>query len=215
MVNEQLAEALGPILRALGEADRAREKGLTTHRHAIREASLAIRAVHRGDLQTAEQHLQEGRRALARARESLLPHPEVYHAGFLQDAEKEVAEAGITFHLVTSGRLPQPEELGVTGAPYLHGLAESVGELRRHILDRMRRGEVEESEGILETMDEIYYVLTTIDFPDALTRGLRRSTDIARGCLEKTRGDMTSHRGQLRLERQMRALGELLESPRG
>ena len=117
--------------------------------------------------------------------------------------EKEYAEARLTYELVTASNFPTPEELRVGCAPYMNGLAEAVGELRRHILDRMRRGEIEESERYLEIMDDIFYVLTTLDFPDAITRGLRRSTDVARGCLEKTRGDLTAHHGHLQLARKM------------
>ena len=206
MGNTQLNDIVARISRAMEDTDRARERGLTVHRQAIREASLAIRAVHRGELSEARQHLGSARESLDRVRGELQAHPEIYYAGFLQDAEKEYAEASLTFELVTGLNFPGPEELGVGHAPYLNGLAEAVGELRRHILDRMRRGEVEESERILEVMDDIFYVLTTLDFPDAITRGLRRSTDVARGCLEKTRGDLTAHYGYLHLEREMKSL---------
>lgn len=206
MGNSQLNEIVGRISHKMEDADRARERGLSTHRQAIREASLAIRAVHRREFEEAGQHLEQARRALDQVASELEPHPEVYYAGFLQDAEKEYAEARLTYELVTASHFPTPEELRVGCAPYLNGLAEAVGELRRHILDRMRRGEIEESERILDLMDEIFYVLTTLDFPDAITRGLRRSTDVARGCLEKTRGDLTAHYGHLHLEREIERL---------
>lgn len=206
MGNTQLNEIIGSISRRLEEVDRARERGLSLHRQAIRESSLAIRAVHRREFDDAQRHLEEARRVLDKVSSELEPHPEIYFAGFLQDAEKEYAEARLTFELVHGSHFPTPEELRVGNAPYLNGLAEAVGELRRHILDRMRRGEVDDIERILEVMDDVYYVLTTVDFPDAITRGLRRSTDVARGCLEKTRGDLTTHNGHLQLERQMERL---------
>lgn len=206
MGNLQLNEIIGSISRRLEEVDRARERGLSLHRQAIRESSLAIRAVHRREFEEAQRHIEAARLVLDKVSTELEPHPEIYFAGFLQDAEKEYAEARLTFELVRGSHFPTPEELRVGYAPYLNGLAEAVGELRRHILDRMRRGEVEDIERILEVMDDVYYVLTTVDFPDAITRGLRRSTDVARGCLEKTRGDLTAHNGHLQLERQMERL---------
>lgn len=206
MGNTQLNDIIASISRSLEDVDRARERGLSLHRQAIRESSLAIRAVHRREFDEALQHLEEARRVLDRVAAELEPHPEVYFAGFLQDAEKEYAEARLTFELVRGSHFPGPAELQVGHAPYLNGLAEAVGELRRHILDRMRSGEIAETERLLEVMDDIYYVLTTVDFPDAITRGLRRSTDVARGCLEKTRGDLTTLYGHLQLERQMELL---------
>ncbi len=40
-------------------------------------------------------------------------------------------------------------------------------------------------------MDEVYSLLTTVDFPDSITDGLRRNTDVLRNVLERTRGDLT------------------------
>jgi translin len=119
------------------------------------------------------------------------PFPGVYYAGFLQDAEKEYAEARATYALINDKELPQPEELNIGDAPYLNGLAEAIGELRRHILDIMRVGKLERGEQLLGAMDDIYYVLYSMDYPDALTGGLRRTTDVARSIMERTRGDMS------------------------
>jgi len=118
-------------------------------------------------------------------------HPDLYHAGYTQDALKEFAEASMTYALITNGPLPTPEELGVPPAPYLNGLAEAMGEVRRYVLDIMRRGEIDRCEQMLQIMEEVYGVLVTVDYPAALTRGLRRTTDMVRGVLERTRGDLT------------------------
>ncbi|MEW6284291.1 MAG: hypothetical protein AB1758_37095 [Candidatus Eremiobacterota bacterium] len=194
------------ISRKFQEADRARDQGLSLHREAIRESSLAIRAIHRLEFPLAERHLEQAREILNRATDLLKQHPCVFHGGFLQDAQKEYAEARVTYAVVREQPIPSPEELGVEDAPYLNGLAEAVGELRRHILDLIRRNQLERGEELLGVMDEIYYVLISIDFPDAITRGLRRSTDVARGCLEKTRGDLTNHLGRVHLEQRIESL---------
>jgi len=201
-----LQEIAGKIGQRFEEMDRARDQGLIQARKAIKNCSLAIRAVHRGESVEVEAFLREAYQLLSDARDQLRAYPDVYYSGFLQDAEKEYAEAQITYRLVHAKSLPGPEELGVDFAPYLNGMAEAVGELRRQVLDLLRRGELEKAEHQLSLMDDIYYVLISMDFPDAITRGLRRSTDIARGCLEKTRGDLTHHSAGHNLERELSSI---------
>ncbi len=121
----------------------------------------------------------------------LRPHPDLFYTGYVQDAQKEYVEALATFSLITGEPMQSPGEIGVAAAAFLNGLAEAVGELRRYVLDLLRRGEVESCEHLLRTMDDIYSLLVTIDYPDALTGGLRRTTDATRGILERTRGDLT------------------------
>ena len=151
--------------------------------------------------------IEEGRNAVMR------DHPDVYFAGFLQDAQKEYAEARITEAIVTASELPSPEDLGVELAPYLNGMGESIGEGRRAVLDRLRRGEIEESERILRAMEELYDVLGAVDFPDAMTRNLRRTTDAARGILERTRGDLSISLVQRNLQEALERHGSMLSAP--
>ncbi len=135
-------------------------------------------------------------------------YADLYHAGYTQDALKEFAEASITYALVTDHPLPDPDELGVEYAAYLNGLGEAAGELRRHVLDLIRHGELERGEEILSMMDDIYGVLVTIDFPNAVTGGLRRTTDMVRGVLERTRGDLTMSLRQEKLQQALRNFEE-------
>jgi len=142
----------------------------------------------------------------------LAPYPSIYWAGYVQDAMKEFAEASLTLAIVAGRSLPGPGDLGIEDAPYLNALAESASELRREVLDRLRADELERAERLLAAMDEIYDVLITVDFPDAITGGLRRTTDQLRGVLERTRGDLTITLTQKRLQRSLgearAALGE-------
>ena len=179
------------IRQHLVAKNKAREAALALARETIRTAANSIRALHRHDFATAEQLSGEAGRALAAASQALADHPDILHAGFIHDAAKEYAESRLTLALVRDEALPTPADLCVDRVAFLHGLAESVGELRRHLLDYLRRGDVDRCEPLLERMDEIYSQLVTIDFPDAMTGGLRRSTDSVRGILEKTRGDLT------------------------
>lgn len=169
----------------------AREKALPAARHSIRASANAIRAVHRGELDTARRLMQQSADSIREGMDAVRDEPDVANAGFLQDAQKEYAEARVTAAIVAGEEIPRPDELGVQLAPYLNGMAEAIGELRRHILDLLRSGDVERSEELLGMMEDLYALLTTIDYPDAITGNLRRSTDVARGIMEKTRGDLS------------------------
>jgi translin len=169
----------------------ARERALPASRRAIRCSANAIRAIHRGELERARGLLAEARAALDEGAEAVREHPEIAFAGYLQDAQKEYAEARFTEAIVAGRPAPTPEELGVEDAPYLNGIAEAIGEGRRHALDLLRGGRVSDGERVLATMDDLYGVLLTMDYPDAITGNLRRTTDVARSLIERTRGDLS------------------------
>ena len=178
--------------RRFQETMGAREKALAASRRSIRASANAIRAVHRSDLDQAHRLMEESREAIEAGRAAVREaHPEVYFAGFLQDAQKEYAEARLTEALATGAAYPTPEDLGVELAPYLNGMAESIGEGRRALLDLLRQGRVEEGERILQAIEDMYHLLVSMDFPDAITGNLRRSTDVARSIIERTRGDLS------------------------
>jgi translin len=183
----------------------ARELGLAACRRTIRAAGLSIRAVHRAQSDVAAARRADSRAALTEAQDALAPHPAVAHAGFLHDAEKEYAEAELTAALVDGGPLPAPDELGVTVPAWCNGLAEAASELRRHLLDRLRAGELADADRLLGAMDDVYDLLVTIDFPDAITGGLRRTTDQLRAVLERTRSDLTLTLVQSRLHAALEA----------
>ncbi|MBI2862118.1 MAG: haloacid dehalogenase [Chloroflexi bacterium] len=185
-------EEIGEALRAaLSAKSQAREEALGLCRATIQGSSKAIRAIHRREFDLAAQILADVAASLRRAEAALENHPDLRYGGFVLDAQKEYAEARLTKACVAGHPMPTPEEIGVAPAAYLNGLGEAVGELRRYILDSLRRGEFADIERLLATMDDIYSLLTTMDYPDALTNNLRRTTDAARGVLERTRGDVT------------------------
>ena len=170
----------------------AREKGMSSSRDAIRSCGNAIRALHRYEVDRATELIDDAQARIDAARDALKDHLDIYYAGFLHDAEKELAEARITFALVTGSEFPSPQGTNIPPAAFVKGMAESIGEMRRHLLDLMRRGELKRCEELLASMDDMYYVLTTMDYPDGITYGLRRLTDIARSIIERTRGDFTT-----------------------
>ncbi len=191
------------IRQALSAKDQAREKVLPLCRDAIRQCSESIRAVHRQEIERALELLQSAGNLLREAEQAAKPYNELTHSGFVLDAQKEFAEASITLALVTRRPLPDPAELGVDPAAYLNGMGEAASELRRYLLDSMRRGDLSRGEELLSAMDDVYSVLVTMDFPDALTGGLRRTTDMLRGVLERTRSDLTLAIEQKNLENRL------------
>lgn len=192
--------ALGaPVRERFQAMHEARETAYGASRDVIRAAANAIRAIHRRELDRADELLAESRAKLDVAVDAAEPHPIVFYGGFLQDAAKEYAEASISRAVLAGDDLPGPDEVGVDDGSWLHGLSETVGECRRAALDRVRNGELEDAERLLDQMQEILSLLVTIDVPDALTRGLRRSTDGARAITERTRGDLTAAAGQRQL----------------
>lgn len=186
-------ERLGEEARArLDAAHRAREEALARCRETIRSCGLAIRAVHRLDQDAALERLAEAEGSLRKAQSAVVPFPALAAAGFLHDAEKEFAEARITLVLVDGEPVPSFEVLGVGIAAWLNGLAEAASELRRHLLDRLRAGELSKAEELLAAMENAYDLLVSIEYPDAITGGLRRATDALRAVLERTRADLTA-----------------------
>jgi translin len=200
-----------PVRRRFVARHEARETALGASRDAIRAAANAIRAVHRAELDRADALIADARAHLGAAVEASSPFPEVLHAGFVPDAAKEVAEAVLTRAACSDAPLPGPDAVGVDDASWLHGLAETVGELRRSCLDRVREGDLTGAEARLDTMQEILSALVTIDAPDGLTRGLRRATDAARAITERTRGDLTTAAGQRDLRAALDAHRETVE----
>lgn len=191
---------------AFKSKDIAREQALRSSREAIRYCSEGIRAVHRGEYEDAKKKLNSARDLIQELEEVLKDHQDLLYTGFVYSAQKEYAEGCATLSIIVDGTIPDPDEIKVGYAAYLNGIAEAVGELRRHTLDTMRKGETTRCEELLEAMDDIYGILVTMDFPDAMTGGLRRTTDSTRGILEKTRGDLTVASRQWELERKLAKL---------
>ena len=183
----------------------ARELALQNCRKIIQAASKAIRAMHRGDVETADRLLASGRALIEEAEAPLADHQDIYHAGFFYDAVKEYAEAELTKALVLQKPLPLPSELGLHAVPYLKGLGEAVGEMRRRLLDQLRTGELSAAEVTFRYMETIHELLAALDYPDGMTSQLRRTTDVARSLIERSRADLTTTIVQERLRRQLEA----------
>lgn len=198
---EELAEKVHQDFDARHQV---REKALKLARTLTTRSAHAIRAIHRGEADTAEDNMKEARGIVDELKKSVEPDPEIYYSGYTQDALKEFVEARLTINMIQDKPLALPEELGVEYAPYMNGLAETIGELRRRCLDILRHGYSDDAERLLDLMDEIYSVLVTVDYPDAITHGLRRQTDLVRGIIERTRADLTTSLGEQRLQQSLK-----------
>lgn len=202
-MNDNLQETITAARGVLDEKYRAREAALAHGRALTRTCANAIRALHRAEFDQARAALDGAREEARNVADALKPHPDLFFAGYVQDAHKELAEAECLFALLREEPLPPPAALGIETASYLNGLAEAASEGRRHALDCLRRGETVRAEAMLTAMDEILSALTTIDYPDAVTSGLRRTCDALRAVVERTRGDVTMAVLQNRLLEQM------------
>ena len=209
---DHLEEIAERIRLSFDARTHARDQALAQTRTIIRHCAHAIRATHRNEYDSAQENLDSARSLVNELSENLKNYPDFYFAGYTQNALKEFAEANIVYTLVRNEGLPDPEELGLTDSTYLQGLAEAAGELRRRCLDCLRSGLWDEAERLLSHMDDIYAVLITMDYPDAITGGLRRLTDIVRGVTERTRGDLTISLRQEQLERSLKRLEQQLLS---
>lgn len=197
------------------EQNTLRDQAIGQSRLLTRDCSKTIRAIHRHEWEAAQEKMA-GIQTTAEAFSALLAdHPNLYYAGYTQDALKEYVEARLTYALIRDEDLPSHDELKVVPSTYINGLAEAATELRRYILDLMRHEDLVEAERLLQAMDAVYNLLVTFDFPDAITGGLRRRTDTVRGVLERTRGDLTITIQQQKLQRAVDGLRADLESARG
>lgn len=197
---EELDQIVENIRLVFEARNKARDEALAVCRLLTRHCAHAIRAIHRDEIPLVNEHLAEAGKMAGQLKQSLQSFPDLYFSGYTQDALKEFVEATITCALIQHQHLPTPEQIGVEGSTYLNGLAEVTGELRRKCLDILRQGYSMEAERLLGCMDNIYSELVTIDYPDAITYGLRRQTDLIRGIVERTRGDLTISQREQHLE---------------
>lgn len=197
---DNLETILEGIRATLEAKNAAREALIAMSRLLIQHCGKAIRAMHRQEWEDAGAGLAAAHEVQGSMAREAAAHPELYAAGFVQDAFKEYVEASTTFALLRDKSLPTPGDLGVEAATYLNGVCEAASELRRDILDIIRHDHDRRAERLLAHMETIYDMLVTFDFPDAISGGLRHRVDSLRAVLERTRGDVTLSLRQQRLE---------------
>lgn len=212
---QQFNEIVENARKVFDERTRIRDQALVQARQLTRLSALTIRAIHRSDRDESQALLKEAQVLVAQMKADLAAYPDLFFAGYTQDAIKEFAEASLTCALIENRRLPRPEELGIEYATYVNGMAETIGEMRRRCLDILRQGYSDEAERLLTTMDEIYNFLVTMDYPDAITNGLRRQTDLVRGIIERTRADLTLSQREQHLQEALQKFSEKFPGMQG
>lgn len=215
MAENGLSTIVDAIIQEMEAINAVRDETLTRSRALIRTCAHSIRAMHRHEMDEAKSLLSQARQDARAMVDPLADFPDLYHTGYTQDALKEVVEAHLLFAFITGDRFPTPAELQVTGATYLKGMSEAATEMRRFALDLMRRDQVEAAEPFLRMMDEVYSLQVTVDFPDAVTMGLRRQTDVLRGVLERTRGDLTMAMRQEKMRAALRQFEQAIRAGDG
>ena len=208
---DKISEIAGRAYQDFEARTLARDNALTKARSLTRHSANAIRAIHRGEVDEAHSQLQEGQKLFEALKAELEIYPDLYYAGYTHDAIKEHCEATLTCAFIKNEPIPTAEEMGVLTATYLRGMAETPGELRRRCMDILRMGYSEEAERLLSLMDEIYSILITMDYPDAVTNGLRRQTDLLRGIVERTRADLTLSLREEKLKAELQKAIEVFE----
>ncbi|MCM8759485.1 MAG: haloacid dehalogenase [Candidatus Omnitrophica bacterium] len=183
--------------------DIAREQSLKLSREVTRLSSRAIKKLHQQNYDEAQKLLEQATTLLISARQAVIKFPEVQYAGFLHNAEKELIEGLIFFKILKDNSIFIPDFDAFDRISFLHGLCEAMGELRRNILDRIRKDQVEDLENMLSLMDDVYYFVSCFDYPDVITRNLRRVLDVLRSTVEKTRADITLTLQQKSLEKKL------------
>ena len=197
----ELNKSIDNVREILNETFVLREEALKLSRETIRFCANSIRASHRRDFDKADELIGEAKRRVFEVKEMLKNKPEIYFTGYVLDAQKEYGEAVLTNAIIRDISLPNHTEIGIEPAVYLNSLAEAAGESRRYALDEMRNNNFDNVERVLTVMDDIYCMLITVDFPDAISLGLKRHTDMVRNILEKTRSEITliKHQNELKI----------------
>jgi len=212
MAENGLSAIVDGIVEEMERINGVRDETLTRSRALIRACAHSIRAMHRHEMDEAAALLAQARQDAAAMVDPLAAFPDLYYTGYTQDALKEVVEAHLLYAFITGGEFPTPAALQVTGATYLKGMSEAATEMRRFALDLMRQDKVEAAEPFLTMMDDVYSLQVTVDFPDAVTMGLRRQTDVLRSVLERTRGDLTMAMRQEKMRAALRHFEETVRA---
>ncbi|MFX1410484.1 MAG: hypothetical protein ACFFA6_09035 [Promethearchaeota archaeon] len=185
-----LKNIFSELTESLDKLDHDREKILKMSRIIIRDCSIAIKNIHRKEFEQYEEKIQSVKNNHEKLELLVNKNPGIFYK-YLKTPEQEYAEAVSFYSIILKKDLPSPIEMKIDPLNYALGLADVVGELRRYALDNIRNSQVKELNKTLESMDEIYSNLFSIDYPSGLTQDLRQKTDRARSIIEKTRGDIS------------------------
>ena len=170
----------------LDKLDADREKILRSNREIIRSCSQIIESIHRNDLKDIETKIKETRESIAEIEKNARKTENVIRKNYLTTVNQEFTEAVTFFHYATGKEIPTYQELNVNPYEYILGLADLVGELKRMVLNSIRKDDYDKAEEIYEFMDELYQKLFSLDYPSGMLPGFRKKVDVARNIVRRT-----------------------------
>jgi translin len=206
-----LKKILEKIQEELNTREKVREEVNKDMRKATRLSKQAIQVIHQERFGDAKTMLEEAKKLYAKLRDSVKDYPDLFYSGSVGAAFEEHAEARVLLTLIQEDRFVNPEEIAVPATFYVLALGDVVGELRRRVLDLIRRGNVKAAEKCLDWMEYIYSELTALDDAYIIINGLRRKGDVARRLIEITRGDITSEVRRSALEHSISKLEKTID----
>jgi translin len=201
-----LKNILTKIREELQEKEKMREEAQKNMRQATSLSKQAILQIHQKKPKQAQTLLAQAKQIITKLWQTSQKHPNIIYTGMFSAAQQEYAEANIFLKLTQENKFPTPTQINVTPTDYTLGLADVIGEYRRHVLDQLRTGSARKAENSLRTMDQIYIQLMALDESYMLVNGLRRKCDVARKIIEITRGDITQEIRRNQLEQQLKRL---------
>lgn len=199
----ELSDILNGLREEIDADDQIRERVLPLSRDAVRKCSESIKMTHKREFAKAQSLVDEAHKTIKSAISDVPSSDFVSKSKMMDIAYQELTEAVNVLSLIEKGKYTAPDEYQIPSRPYLTGLADVIGELRRAALDYLRLNEVEKAEHLLNFMEDILEGLQSFDYPNALIPDLRRKCDVGRSLVERTRGDLTRAVGQSRLVKEL------------
>jgi translin len=186
-LKEKLKEIISEIRGYLDERDMEREKLIVISRDVIRLSGNAIVLIEKGDFKGAEENINKMKELVEVFLSELKNFPELYYSGIAYNMLTEYAEAILLFHIMNENNIISYKEMNISPVPYLLGLGDVIGEIRRVIIDMIRKEDFENAWKLFEIMEEVFFQLSNMDYPDALVPGLRHKVDTARRLIDDTK----------------------------
>ena len=185
----QLHELMSEAEQALAAEEEATNLAFNLSRKIIRKTKTAIHGIHAG--QRDPELIDSISSDLAGLVEAVAGYPKLVYGADVESAMMEFAETVIYDYALRGEEIPSYRVLEITPAAWVLGLADSIGELRRDMLDRLMKGNLPEATRIFSKMEELCDVLMTLDIKDSVVP-VRRKQDIARGIMERSRTDLAT-----------------------
>jgi translin len=211
---KNLEDIVERIDQYISEKDKIREEALKSSRDIIICCRKAIQRLHQDQLPEAETFIQQASAKLVQLYDFTKPYPDLFHAGFVENAAQELVEAHCLYNIMKGEDLPDPDKIQTTYSAYLLGLCDVVGELRRGALDFMLEGNAAKANEYLHHMDRIYDAIMSFDYPSALVP-IKKKQDMVRSLIEKTRGELVVANCERRIHEKTHEFHGLLDRVNG